>query len=77
MGRALGRHQRITAGKYATYNTSADADVCIDRNTSSTLQTIKTLLVYITMFVKTQLLYRRQYTVTEAKINGSRTVNMM
>lgn len=39
MGRVLERHQRITAGKYATY-TCADADVCIDRNLSSTLETI-------------------------------------
>jgi len=39
MGWVLGRHQRNTAGKSATY-TTADADVCIDRNLSSTLQTI-------------------------------------
>jgi len=72
MGRVLGRHQRITAGKYATY-TSADADVCIDRKLSSTLQTI-TQLVCVT-FIKTQLLYRPMYTVTKSRINGLRTVH--
>jgi hypothetical protein len=41
LGRVLGWHQRNTVGKHSTYNTSADADVCIDRNLSSTLQTTK------------------------------------
>ena len=51
MRKVLGRHQRNTAGIYATY-TTADADVCIDRNLSSTLQTV-TQLVYVNVFQNT------------------------
>jgi hypothetical protein len=56
-GHGPGRRQCLTAEKWATNTTSTNADACIDRNLSSTLQTIISISFLIQFHLQSVLIH--------------------